>query len=63
MIGKISNRLNNSKHFSYFILAARVLLAWTFIRYGYSKLMGGQFGLSEEELITPIGELCNGSLI
>lgn len=59
MIKRIAEELDNSKLFSYFILAARVLLAWTFIGYGYSKLTGNQFALSEEELMTPIGELSN----
>ena len=59
MIRQVSDKLDNSKLFSYFILAARVLLAWTFKGYGYSKLAGSQFGLSEKELMTPIGELSN----
>ena len=35
--------LNTSKAqlWDYFILAARVLLAYTFIQYGYAKLTGG----------------------
>ncbi|MEP0986815.1 hypothetical protein [Ekhidna sp.] len=45
------------KYWDYFILAARFLIGWTFLRYGYSKLMAGQFGLSETELLTPISEL------
>ncbi|MEP5103144.1 MAG: hypothetical protein ABJQ84_00935 [Ekhidna sp.] len=45
------------KYWDYFILAARFLIGWTFLRYGYSKLMAGQFGLSETELLTPIPEL------
>lgn len=45
------------KYWDYFILAARFLLGWTFLRYGYSKLTGGQFGVSEEELLTPLQDL------
>ncbi len=41
----------------YFILAARFLLAWTFIEYGISKLTGGQFGISEAEMAQPVEEL------
>ena len=49
--------LTNTKHWDYFILVARFLLAWTFLRYGYSKLTGGQFGLKPKELITPLQDL------
>tara|TARA_R100001015_G_C4599464_1_gene154480 strand:+ start:182 stop:802 length:621 start_codon:yes stop_codon:yes gene_type:complete len=52
-------KLDNSKIYSYFILAARLLLAGIFISYGIGKLTSTQFGLSDEELITPIGELSN----
>lgn len=41
----------------YFILTARVLLAWTFFGYGYSKLSGNQFGISEVEMATTIKDL------
>lgn len=41
----------------YFILAARVLLAVTFISYGYSKLVGGQFGLSPAQAALPVRQL------
>ena len=46
-----------SKAWDYFILGARILLAWTFLSYGYSKLTDGQFGLTEAELLSPISEL------
>lgn len=41
----------------YAVLAARLLLAFTFISYGYAKLSGGQFGLSATELARPAGQL------
>ncbi len=41
----------------YFILAARVLLAGTFISYGYAKLTGAQFGLSAAQLAQPVQQL------
>lgn len=41
----------------YFILAARILLGWTFLRYGYSKLAEGQFGITPEELTAPLEEV------
>lgn len=39
------------------ILAMRLLLAFTLWNYGYSKLTGGQFGITEAELNTPIKDL------
>src|SRR5690606_22128360 len=39
------------------ILAMRLLLAFTLWNYGYSKLTGGQFGITEVELNTPIKDL------
>jgi uncharacterized membrane protein YphA (DoxX/SURF4 family) len=41
----------------YFILAARVLLASTFISYGYSKLTDSQFGLTAAQAALPVGQL------
>ena len=41
----------------YFILAARLLLAYTFISCGHSKLTGGQFGLTATPAALPVGQL------
>jgi uncharacterized membrane protein YphA (DoxX/SURF4 family) len=41
----------------YAILAARVLIAWTFLSYGWGKLTGTQFGISPEEMATPVKDL------
>jgi uncharacterized membrane protein YphA (DoxX/SURF4 family) len=41
----------------YTILAARVLLAGTFLVYGSAKLVDGQFGLSAAEAAKPVGQL------
>jgi uncharacterized membrane protein YphA (DoxX/SURF4 family) len=41
----------------YTILAARVLLAGTFLTYGSAKLVDGQFGLSAAEAAKPVGQL------
>jgi len=41
----------------YTILAARVLLAGTFLVYGGAKLMDGQFGISAAEAAKPVGQL------
>jgi len=51
------NKIPKAKYWDYLILAARFLIGWTFLRYGYAKLAGEQFGLSEAELQTPISEL------
>jgi len=46
-----------ARYWDYFIVAARCLLAINFLVYGYGKLTGGQFGLNEAELATPIKDL------
>ncbi|MDR6545326.1 putative membrane protein YphA (DoxX/SURF4 family) [Chryseobacterium rhizosphaerae] len=47
-----------SKHWDYFILICRVLLAWQFLSFGYAKFFDdGQFGISGEELNKPIKDL------
>jgi len=45
------------KLWDYFILCARVLIAWTLLRYGWGKLTEGQFGISAKELATPVKDL------
>ncbi len=45
----------------YFILAARLLLAYTFISCGHSKLTGGQFGLTATPAALPVGQLAGYS--
>jgi uncharacterized membrane protein YphA (DoxX/SURF4 family) len=47
----------NSKQFEYLTIIARVLLSFIFISYGIGKLTGGQFGISDEKLLTPISKL------
>lgn len=49
--------VQKDKLWDYFILCARVLLAWTLLSYGWSKLNGGQFGISAEEMATPVKDL------
>lgn len=56
MIKKL-RAITKEKYWDYFILVARLLLGWTFLRYGYGKLTDGQFGLTEAELLTPIKDL------
>lgn len=49
--------VKKQKLFDYFILCARILLAWTLLSYGWSKLNDGQFGISAEEMATPVKDL------
>lgn len=41
----------------YFILCARVLIAFILLSYGWGKLNGGQFGLSVKDMATPVKDL------
>jgi uncharacterized membrane protein YphA (DoxX/SURF4 family) len=41
----------------YTILAARVLLAGTFLSYGWAKLSNGQFGITAAEAAKPVSQL------
>lgn len=56
MLSKLK-RIPKEKYYDYFILVARFLIGWTFIRYGYSKLIDGQFGITTTELATPLQDL------
>ena len=49
--------VQKEKLWDYFILCARVLLAWTLLSYGWSKLNDGQFGISAEEMARPVKDL------
>ena len=42
---------------TYFLLACRVLIAWTLARYGWSKLTDHQFGVNEKTLQTPLKDI------
>lgn len=46
-----------TKHWDYFILVSRFLLAIVFLNYGIAKITGHQFGISEDELLIPIRDL------
>ncbi len=54
---KLLNKIPQEKYWDYFILGARFLIGWIFLNYGYSKLVDGQFGISEIELATPLKDL------
>jgi uncharacterized membrane protein YphA (DoxX/SURF4 family) len=49
--------IKQEKIWDYFILCARVLIAWTFLRYGWSKLTDNQFGLTTQEMATQVKDL------
>jgi len=49
--------LTKRQIWDYFILVARVLLAWTLIKYGWSKLTDGQFGVTEETMKLPLKKI------
>ncbi|HRP57770.1 hypothetical protein [Agriterribacter sp.] len=50
-------KFNKAKLWDYFILVARVWLAWTLFRYGWAKLIDGQFGVSEATMDLPLKEI------
>ncbi|MNU15142.1 hypothetical protein D3C71_32680 [compost metagenome] len=56
MIAKLRS-IPKKRYWDYFILAARFLLAFTFINYGYGKLVDGQFGVSSSDLLVPLKDL------
>ncbi|MEG1591304.1 hypothetical protein [Chryseobacterium sp.] len=56
MIAKL-RLIPKKRYWDYFILTARFLLAFTFINYGYSKLVDGQFGVSSNDLLVPLKDL------
>lgn len=56
MIAKLRS-IPKKRYWDYFILAARFLLAFTFINYGYGKLVDGQFGVSSNDLLVPLKDL------
>ncbi len=49
--------LSKDHYWAYFLLAARVLLAWTLLRYGWSKLNDGQFGVDEKTMNLPLKDI------
>lgn len=50
-------KLTKGQIWDYFILIARVLLAWTLIRYGWGKLTDAQFGVTEETMKMPLKDV------
>lgn len=49
--------LSKEHCWAYFLLAARVLLAWTLFRYGWAKLNDGQFGVDEKTMSLPLKDI------
>lgn len=54
---KIAQKVTKEKYWDYLILAARFLIGWTFVRYGYSKMVDSQFGISDAELQMQLKDL------
>jgi hypothetical protein len=49
--------ISKAQLWDYFILIARIWLAYRLLSYGYSKLIDGQFGVSEATLNLPLKEV------
>jgi len=49
--------LNKRQVWDYFILIARILLAWTLVRYGWGKLTDAQFGVTEKTMNLPLKDV------
>lgn len=50
-------KISKQQLYDYFILASRCWLAYILISYGWGKLTGKQFGVSDTELNTPLKDL------
>jgi uncharacterized membrane protein YphA (DoxX/SURF4 family) len=50
-------KISKAQFWDYFILIARIWLGYTLIRYGYSKLTDGQFGVTKETMNLPLKEI------
>jgi uncharacterized membrane protein YphA (DoxX/SURF4 family) len=49
--------MNKNNIWDYTILTARFLLAFIFLNYGYGKLVGDQFGITEAEMATQLKDI------
>ena len=56
MITRIT-QIPKEKFWDYFIMIGRFLIGWTFLRYGYSKMVDGQFGITDAELGMQVKDL------
>ena len=50
-------KISKAQFWDYFILIARIWLGYTLLRYGYSKLIDGQFGVSKATMNLPLKEI------
>jgi len=50
-------KLDKNKIFDILILSSRVLLSWTLLYYGYGKISGIQFGISQKEMLLPLKDV------
>lgn len=55
--GQTSEKLSKAKLWDYFILTARIWLAFTLMRYGYAKLIDGQFGVTLATMDLPLKDV------
>lgn len=49
--------LSKDRYWSYLLLAARVLLAYTLFNYGWAKLTDNQFGVDQKTMSLPLKEI------
>ena len=50
-------KFSKFQYWDYFLLSARVLLAWTLYRYGWAKLTDGQFGVDDKTMNTALKDI------
>ena len=50
-------RLDKDNLIDILILSSRVLLSWTLLNYGYGKISGIQFGISQKEMLLPLKDV------
>ena len=50
-------RLDKDNLIDILILSTRVLISWTLLNYGYGKIFGTQFGISQQELSLPVKDI------
>jgi hypothetical protein len=57
MVENEKKKFDKALLWDYFILVARIWLAYTLLRYGWSKLIGGQFYVTEATLHQPLKDI------
>jgi uncharacterized membrane protein YphA (DoxX/SURF4 family) len=49
--------VSKEQYWTYFLLAARVLLGWTLMSYGWAKLTDNQFGVDDKTMNLPLKDI------